>query len=104
MPVSGRSSVLLNTYKSVKAKVMTGKLIDEVADAELSDDGLSGEIDAIGYGWYSYTGMPPVYSAAGNTYVIKTVEENFALFQPESFAKDGKNFIMDFSYSYKGGE
>ena len=101
MPVAGRSSVLLNIYKSVKAKKIEGKLIDEVTDADLTDDGLSAEIDAIGYGWYGYTGMPPVYSVAGNTYIIKTAEEKLAKFQQETFAKDGKNFIMDFSYYYQ---
>jgi hypothetical protein len=101
MPVVGRSSVLLNTYKAVKAKVVAGKLIDEIADTNLSDDGLSGEIDAIGYGWYSMPEMG-VYSVAENTYVIKTVEGNFALFQPESFygPTAGANFVMDFSYYY----
>ncbi|MDR2343705.1 MAG: HmuY family protein [Spirochaetaceae bacterium] len=104
MPVAGRSSVLLNVYKNVQAKTIAGKLIDEVTDADLTDTGLSGEIDAIGYGWYSTAGMPPVYSVPGNTYIIKTVEGGFAKFQPESFAKDGKNFIMDFSYDYQSGE
>ena len=101
MPVTGRSSVLLNIFKGVKAKAIAGKLIDEVADADMSDDGLSGDIDAIGYGWYTTAGMPPVYSVAENTYIIKTAEGNFAKFQPETFAKDGKNFIMDFSYYYQ---
>jgi hypothetical protein len=110
--VAGRSSVLLNIYKTstgtipgVKAKVITEKSIDEVTDDDLSDEGLSGEIDAIGYGWYSTgAGMPPTYSVPNNTYVIKTQEGNFAKFQPTTFVKDGKNFVMDFSYSYEGGE
>jgi hypothetical protein len=104
MPVASRSSVLLNTYKTVKAKVITGKSIDQVADADLSDEGLSGEIDAIGYDWYSTSGVPPSYSVPNNTYVIKTVEGGFAKFQPKTFAKDGKSFVMDFDYSYEGGE
>jgi hypothetical protein len=65
------------------------------------DEGLSGEIDAIGYGWYSTSGMPPTYSVPNNTYIIKTAEEKFALFQPETFVKDGKSFVMDFSYEYQ---
>jgi hypothetical protein len=103
MPVASRSSVLLNTYKTVKAKVVTGKLIDEVPDTALSDDGLSGEIDAIGYSWYSMAGMPPTFSVAGNTYIIKTVESKFAKFQPESFyGPNNESFVMDFSYEYDG--
>jgi hypothetical protein len=102
MPVASRSSVLLNTYKAVEAKAITGKLIDEVTEADLSDDGLSEEIDAIGYGWYSMgSGMPPAFSVAGNSYIIKTVEGGFAVFQPETFAKGGKNFVMDFAYYYE---
>jgi hypothetical protein len=101
MPVASRSSVLLNTYKEVKAKVITGKLIDEVTEADMSDTGLSGEIDAIGYGWYSMAGMPPAFSVAGNTYIIKTAEGKFAKFQPETFAKGGKKFVMDFSHYYQ---
>jgi hypothetical protein len=101
MPVAGRSSVLLNIYKTVKAKAAAGKLIDAVTDTDLGDDGLRGEIDAIGYGWYSVgSGMPPTYSVANNTYIIKTVEGGFAKFQPITFAKDGKSFVMDFYYEY----
>jgi hypothetical protein len=101
MPVAGRSSVLLNTYKGVQAKKIAGKLIDQITAADQSEDGLSGEIDAIGYGWYSMAGMPPAFSVANNTYVIKTVEEKIALFQPESFyGPQRESFVMDFSYSY----
>jgi hypothetical protein len=102
MPVASRSSVLLNTYKKVQAKVVTGKLIDEVSDIELSDNGMSPEIDAIGYGWYSMTGgMPPTFLLAGNTYIIKTVEEHYVKFQPESFyGPNSESFFMDFSYYY----
>jgi uncharacterized membrane protein YgdD (TMEM256/DUF423 family) len=100
MPVTGRSSVLLNIYKNVQAKTVAGKLIDEVADADLSDDGLSGAIDAIGYSWYKMAGMPPVFSPVGNSYVIKTVEGKFAKFQPETFyGPNNEGFCMDFSYS-----
>ncbi|MDR0721397.1 MAG: HmuY family protein, partial [Treponema sp.] len=105
MPVASRSSVLLNTYKTVKAKVITGKLIDKVTDADLNDTGLSGEIDAIGYGWYAMAGMPPTFSVAGNTYIVKTVEGKFAKFQPESFyGSNNESFVMIFSYYYKSEE
>jgi uncharacterized repeat protein (TIGR02543 family) len=105
MPVASRSSVLLNTYKTVQAKAVTGKSLDQVLEEDLSEDGLSGEIDAIGYGWYSTgAGMPPTYSVLNNTYVIKTVEGDFAKFQPKTFAKDGKSFVMDFDYAYESGE
>ncbi|MDR1301533.1 MAG: hypothetical protein LBK43_03570, partial [Treponema sp.] len=104
MPMASRSSVLLNTYKSVGAKLVTGKSIGEVPVTELSDAGLSGEIDTIGYGWYSMSGMPPTYSVPDNTYVIKTAEGGFAQFQPKTFSKDSKSFVMDFDYSYKSGE
>ncbi|MDR2079764.1 MAG: hypothetical protein LBP74_08605, partial [Treponema sp.] len=91
MPVANRSSILLNIYKEVKAAVVSGKLIDAV-QASSTVDFLSA-VDAIGYGWYSMAGMPPTFSVAGNTYIIKTVEGVFAKFQPESFAKAGKNFV-----------
>jgi hypothetical protein len=39
-----------------------------------------------------------------NTYVIKTVEGKFAKFQPKTFAKDGKSFVMEFDYAYESGE
>ena len=105
MPVTGRSSVLLNIYKKVQAKTIAGKWIDEVADADLSDDGLNGAIDAIGYSWYKMAGMPPVFSPVGNSYVIKTVEGKFAKFQPETFyGPKNEGFVMDFSYSYESGE
>jgi hypothetical protein len=102
MPVTGRSSVLLNIYKNVQAKQIAGKLIDEVKAADLSDDGLSGAIDAIGYSWYKMAGMPPVFSPVGNSYVIKTVEGRFVKFQPETFyGPKNEGFVMDFSYSYE---
>jgi hypothetical protein len=101
MPVANRSSVLLNTYKEVQAKKISGKLIDQITAADQSEDGLSGEIDAIGYSWYSMAGMPPTFSVAKNTYVIKTVEEKLALFQPETFhGPKNESFVMDFSYFY----
>jgi hypothetical protein len=104
MPVVSRSSVLLNVYKKVEAKVVTGKLLDEVTNAEFNDTGLSGEIDAIGYGWYNMAGMPPTFSVAGNTYIIKTVEGQLVKFQPETFAgPKSESFVMDFSYDYDGG-
>ncbi|MHB9292042.1 hypothetical protein Holit_01130 [Hollandina sp. SP2] len=102
MPVASRSSILLNAYKSVKAKAVTGKLIDKITAADMSDEGLREEIDAIGYGWYSMAGMPPSFSVTGNTYIIKTVEEKFAKFQPESFyGSSNESFVMDFSYYYQ---
>jgi hypothetical protein len=104
-PQVNRSSILLNTYKAVKVKAVTGKSIYQVSKADMSDDGLSGEIDAIGYGWHSTgAGMLPTYSVPDNTYVIKTAEGDFAKFQPKTFAKDGRSFVMDFVYSYKSGE
>jgi hypothetical protein len=103
MPVVSRSSVLLNIYKNVAAKTISGKLIDQVPSTEFKDTGLSDVIDAIGYGWYSMgSGMPPAFSVAENTYVIKTVEEKYAKFQPESFYGVNKeSFVMDFSYYYQ---
>jgi hypothetical protein len=99
MPVASRSSVLLNTYKKVQAKVVTGKLIDEVSDIDLSDNGMSLQIDTIGYGWYSMAGMPPTFAVAKNTYIIKTVEGRYAKFQPESFyGPKNESFVMNFSY------
>ena len=100
MPVANRSSVLLNTYKEVKAGVVSGKLIDEVPNG--NGVTFSGDVDAIGYGWYNMAGMPPTFSVAGNTYIIKTVEEKFAKFQPESFyGSKNESFVMDFSYFYE---
>jgi hypothetical protein len=106
MPVASRSSVLLNTYKGVEAKVVSGKLLDEVSDMELSHTGLNGEIDAIGYGWYSMdNGMPPTFSVVGNTYIIKNVEGKFAKVQSEFFyGSNNASFVMDFLYYYKSGE
>ena len=97
MPVASRSSILLNTYKSVEVYIATGKTIDQV----LNIDGLTAStaIDAIGYGWYSMAGMPPTFSVATNTYVVKTVEGNYVKFQPGSFyGPSNESFYMSFRY------
>jgi hypothetical protein len=99
MPVATRSSILLNTYKSVKAYTAAGKSIDQV----LNLDGLTeaGDVDAIGYGWYSMAGMPPTFAVSTNTYVVKTVEGNYAKFQPGSFyGPNNESFYMQFRYVY----
>jgi hypothetical protein len=100
MPVASRSSILLNTYKGVKAYTAEEKLIEQV----LNTDGLAeqGDVDAIGYGWYTMTGMPPTFSVKNNTYVIKTAEGNYAKFQPLSFyGPNTESFYMRFSYLYQ---
>jgi hypothetical protein len=100
MPMASRSSILLNTYKDVKAYTAAGKTIAEV----LNISGLteSGEVDAIGYGWYSTTDdMPPTFTLKTNTYVVKTVEGNYAKFQPGSFyGPNRESFYMNFRYLY----
>jgi hypothetical protein len=101
MPVASRSSVLLNVYKEVQAGTVTGKLIDEILGSVTV--GVRSAVDSIGYSWYSMgAGMPPTFSVAGNTYIIKTVEEKYVKFQPESFYdENNKSFVMDFSYYYQ---
>jgi hypothetical protein len=101
MPVASRSSVLLNVYKNVQAGTVAGKLIDEIQGSV--NVGVRSAVDSIGYSWYSMgSGMPPTFSVAENTYIIKTVEGNYAKFQPESFyGPKNESFYMDFSYSYQ---
>jgi hypothetical protein len=98
--VTVRSSILLNIYREVKVYTAAGKSIREVSDIDgLS---LSADIDAIGCLWYGADGSePPVYRANKNTYVVKTVEGNFAKFQPESYTGPaGEGFYMTFTYLY----
>jgi hypothetical protein len=102
MPVAGRSSVLINTYKGVEAGMVT-KFIDDVTAADITDATLDGEIDAIGYGWYSMSGMPPTFSVPQQTYIIKTTEDGRVRFMPQSFYGTGNpkpQFHMDFAYYY----
>jgi hypothetical protein len=103
-PATKRSSVLINAYRQgtrqqVKAKVITGKSIDQVTEEDLNNTNLSEEIDIIGYKWHN----PDDESILTNTYVIKTTDGGFAKFQPKTFAKDNKKFVMDFDYSYQSG-
>jgi hypothetical protein len=95
-----RSSILLNTYREVKVYTAAGKSIREVAGIE----GLSPStgVDAIGCRWYGAGGSePPVYGVNKNTYVVRTVEGNFAKFQPESYTGPaGESFYMTFTYLY----
>ncbi|MDR2480403.1 MAG: hypothetical protein LBD48_13990 [Treponema sp.] len=102
MPVAGRSSILLNTYKGVEVYTAAGKSIDQV----LNLDGLSSDdaIDAIGYSWYhsDMSTKPPTNTAKKNTYVVKTVEGNYVKFQPGSFyGPSSESFYMGFRY-YSG--
>jgi hypothetical protein len=98
MPVANRSSVLLNTYGGVKAGVISGKYIDEAQGSFTV--GMRSAVDTIGYGWYTMTGMPPVFSMAKNTYVITTSGGKTVKFQPETFynSNSSKSFYMEFSY------
>ncbi|MDR3303793.1 MAG: HmuY family protein [Treponema sp.] len=104
MPVASRSSILLNTYKKVTVAKVDGKAIDEVTTVP-AEAAFSGEVDAINYGWYAMAGMPPTFSVAKNTYVVKTVEGNYAKFQPTTFyGPKGESFYMKFDYQYPFGE
>jgi hypothetical protein len=101
MPVASRSSVLLNIYKGVQAGKAAGIPMEYLLSA--SGVSLSGAVDAIGYSWYSMAGMPPVFSVPANTFVVKTVEGNFAKFQPASFyGPNNESFYMTFRYLYSG--
>jgi hypothetical protein len=95
-----RSSILLNSYREVNAYTAGGKSLQEV----LGIDGLSPstEVDAIGCRWYAIDDSePPVYRVNQNTYVVKTVERNFAKFQPETYTGPaGESFYMAFTYLY----
>ena len=63
---------------------------------------LSAGIDAIVCLWHSVEDSEqPVYRVKTNTYVVRTVEGNFAKFQPESYTGPaGESFYMDFTYLY----
>ncbi|MDR3304270.1 MAG: HmuY family protein [Treponema sp.] len=101
MPVVSRSSILLNTYKKVTVAKVEGKDMSEVLTVP-EESAFSGEIDAINYSWYGMAGMPPTFSVAKNTYVVKTVEETYAKFQPTTFyGPSGESFYMSFQYLYQ---
>jgi hypothetical protein len=52
-------------------------------------------------------GMPPTFTAATNTYVVKTAESTtdapvYAKFQPTTFyGPSGQSFYMSFQYLYQ---
>jgi hypothetical protein len=98
--VTGRSSVLINTYKNVEAAEAAGSSIDQVVNTTgltFSDD-----VDAIGYKWYSMPSMGN-FLLNTNTYVVKTAEGNYAKFQPGSFyGPASEQFYMQFRYYYSG--
>ncbi|GHV96172.1 hypothetical protein AGMMS50293_24920 [Spirochaetia bacterium] len=99
MPVASRSSILLNTHKSVEVWTAADKSMDKVLNIEGLTSSI--EIDAIGYGWYSTAGMPPTFSVNTNTYVVKTAEGNYAKFQPGTFyGPENQSFYMSFRYYY----
>ncbi|MDR1909258.1 MAG: HmuY family protein [Spirochaetaceae bacterium] len=102
MPVASRSSVLLNTYKEVEAAAVDLSM-EQVVDSEglnFSDD-----VDAIGYGWYEMAGMPPTFTVADKTFVVKTAEEHYAKFQPGTFyGPASESFYMTFRYFYSGND
>jgi hypothetical protein len=101
MPVANRSSVLLNIYKDVEAANAAGKYMEQVFNT--SGLAFSGEVDAIGYSWYTMAGMPPTFSVPVNTFVVKTAEGNYAKFQPATFyGPNNESFYMTFRYLYSG--
>ena len=99
---ANRSSILINSAQGVTAAKVEGDI-----ESVLSVPGagaFSSKIDAaIGYGWYSSSGMPPTNTVNNNTYVVKTVEGNYAKFQPGTFYGPGnESFYMTFRYWYQG--
>jgi hypothetical protein len=112
MPVAGRSSVLLNTYRGVEAAKAAGKVMEQVFNT--TGLSFSGEVDAIGYSWYNMTGMPPTFSVPANTFVVKTaqrwdeataawVDGPYAKFQPGTFyGPNSESFYMVFRYLDSG--
>ena len=96
---ANRSSILINSAKGVTAAKVEGKNIEEVLQIP-AESAFSSTIDtAIGYSWYSTSGMPPTMSAATNTYVVKTVEGTYVKFQPGSFyGPNSESFYMSFRY------
>jgi hypothetical protein len=100
MPVASRSSVLLNTYKEVEAAAVAQSMEQVVNTTGLT---FSGEVDAIGYGWYAMAGMPPTFSVPTKTFVVKTAEGHYAKFQPGTFyGPNSESFYMTFRYFYSG--
>ncbi|MDR1587037.1 MAG: HmuY family protein, partial [Treponema sp.] len=101
MNVATRSSVLLNIYKEVEAAKAEGVRMEDVSS---KTDGLtfSAAVDAIGYGWYNMSSdMPPTFSVATNTFVVKTAEGKYAKFQPGTFyGPKNESFYMSFRYLY----
>jgi hypothetical protein len=101
MNVANRSSALLNIYKKVEAANTAGKSMEQVFNT--SGLAFSDEVDAIGYSWYTMAGMPPTFSVPVNTFVVKTVEGNYAKFQPATFyGPNNESFYMTFRYLYSG--
>jgi hypothetical protein len=105
--VVGRSSVLLNTYKNVKAYTAEGKKMEEVLTIPAETDLIS-EIDVIGHSWYTaslISGGGANYAVNTNTYIVKTVEGKYAKFQPGSFyGPTNESFSMRFRYYYFDGD
>jgi hypothetical protein len=93
-----RSSILLNVYREVKACAAAGKAVQEVSGVD--NQNLSAGINAIGCLWYGADGSG-VCRVNRNTYVVRTVEGNFAKFQPETCTGPaGEGFYMTFTYLY----
>ncbi|MDR3303740.1 MAG: HmuY family protein [Treponema sp.] len=104
--IAGRSSILVNEYKEVTAAKVADTQITDVLTVPAADT-FSGVIDtAIGYKWYE-TGTGganggPTYRVDPKTFVIKTVEGNYAKFQPLTFAgPNSESFYMKFEYLYQ---
>jgi hypothetical protein len=101
MPLAGRSSILINTYKSVTAVKVADKALSEVTTSPPGSYEFSSIIDAIGYSWYNSPGQSTPASPKTNTYIVKTAEAKYAKFQPTSFyGPAGESFYMEFEYEY----
>jgi hypothetical protein len=109
-PVTGRSTILINIAKGVKAYTAEGQSIEAVLDlSEIEETAYSTAVDAIGNeqttdrsGWYTKAGgPPPTFSPIVNTFVIINPVGKYGKFQPGSFYGPGnESFYVSFRYLF----
>jgi len=98
----GRSSVSVNIASSVKSALVEKNIEDVKSASGLT---LSPDLLNIGHNWYTYNHATHTYSVdPQKTWIIQTVEGNYAKFQMLTFYGPNKEkFYSEFKFYYQDG-
>jgi len=101
--IGARSAIMLNTDAHVQAGFITGKTFDDVAS--VAGVTLSGDVNAIGANWYTYSGSTnPPYTVNPGVWIVKAGDGTFwKLALLTFYGSKGEEFYTIFQFAEISG-